>query len=209
MVEIAVLLFLIVLTVSGFVYIFCKRVIYKLNRRVLARNMALIKNGAALQKFETLSEKEIREKLIYPFFMVLGYNTYDMREFQSFVGRNGCMPDYLVKKWEHSKYRKTALAIKYFPFKEDDIDWDNKIYNNPFENVCSIDRMTDDVYFKSEYYVLTNGYLYLFFDRRKKKDGNRFDFCFNVRKYSKDDSAKLAHYTKQCLFFELADVYRA
>lgn len=207
MVEIAVLLFLIVLTVSGFVYVFCKRVIYKLNRRVLARNMALIKNGAALQKFETLSEKEIREKLIYPFFMVLGYNTYDMREFQSFVGRNGCMPDYLVKKWDRSKFRKTALAIKYFPFKDEDVDFEGNIYNNPFENVCPIEQIADYEYFKSDYYVLTNGYLYLFFDRRKKNSGNKFDFCFNVRKYTKKDADKLAYYTKQCLFLELSDIY--
>lgn len=207
MVEIAVLLFLIVLTVSGFVYIFCKRVIYKLNRRVLARNMALIKNGAALQKFETLSEKEIREELIYPFFMVLGYNTYDMREFQSFVGRNGCMPDYLVKKWDRSKFRKTALAIKYFPFKEEDVDLEKNIYKNPFEKVCSIEELSDSGYFKSDYYVLTNGYLYMFFDRRRGKSGDKFDFCFNVRKYTKKDADKLAYYTKQCLFLELSDIY--
>lgn len=208
MIELAVLLFLIVLMVSGFIYLFCKRVIYKLNRRVLARNMALIKNGRYLQKVESLSEAEIREKLIYPFFMVLGYNTYDMREFQSFVGRNGSMPDYLVKKWDHSKFCKTALAIKYIDFSEDDVDFDAKICKDKAGNPLNINEMSDKVYFKSEYYILTNGYLYLFYNRRDKKCKDNFIFSFNVKNYSKADASELAHYTKQCLFLEISDVYR-
>ena len=79
MITFSVILFLIVLLVSWFIFLFCKRVIYKLNKRVLARNMALVKNGPYMAKFDELSEAEIREKLIFPFFMVLGYNTYDMR----------------------------------------------------------------------------------------------------------------------------------
>ena len=52
MLEIAILLFLIVLMVSWFIYIFCKRVIYKLNKRVLPRNLAIVKNGPYMAKFE-------------------------------------------------------------------------------------------------------------------------------------------------------------
>lgn len=107
MLEIAILLFLIVLMVSWFIYIFCKRVIYKLNKRVLPRNLAIVKNGPYMAKFEELTVEEIRQKLILPMFMILGYNTYDMREFQSFIGRADFLPDYVVKKWDHSKLAKT------------------------------------------------------------------------------------------------------
>ena len=70
MVFAALLLFLIILMVSLIIYLFCKRVIYKLNKRVLARNIAILKNSKELADYENLSDDEIREKLIIPFFLV-------------------------------------------------------------------------------------------------------------------------------------------
>ena len=56
MVLAALLLFVIVLLFSFIIFLFCKRLIYKLNRRVLARNLALIKNGKYLADYKNLSE---------------------------------------------------------------------------------------------------------------------------------------------------------
>lgn len=207
MVELSILLFLVVLMVSWFIYIFCKRVIYKLNKRVLPRNLAIVRNGAYLARFDELCESEIREKLILPFFMVLGYNTYDMREFQSLIGRADFLPDYVVKKWDHGKLAKNALAIKYIPFKEDSVDF----VNNTYDEKCGLklSALFDKLYFKSAYYVLTNGYIYLFFNKNAKPDSAKFEFGFNLKNYSQKDAARLAYYTKQYLFLELSDVYRA
>lgn len=207
MLEIAILLFLIVLMVSWFIYIFCKRVIYKLNKRVLPRNLAIVKNGPYMAKFEELTVEEIRQKLILPMFMILGYNTYDMREFQSFIGRADFLPDYVVKKWDHSKLAKNALSVKYIPFKEDAVDYSNNTYDEKYGAKLSV--LMDKLYFKSEYYVLTNGCIYLFFNKNTNLDSRRFEFAFNLKSYSKQDTAWLAYYTKQYLFLELSDVYRA
>lgn len=207
MIVFSVILFLIILLVSLCIYLFCKRVIYKLNRRVLARNMALVKNGQYMQKFDGLSEAEIREKIIFPFFMVLGYNTYDMREFKSYLNRAAFYPDYVVKKWDNSKLAKRALSVKYIPFKEEDVDLEKKLFIAEPAG-CSFDELFDKLYFKSEHYVITNGYLYLFFSKKHKKGSKHFDFCFNLKKYTKDDAAKLAYYSKQYLFLEISDVYR-
>lgn len=207
MILFSVILFLIILLVSLCIYLFCKRVIYKLNRRVLARNMALVKNGPYMQKFDELTESEIREKIIFPFFMVLGYNTYDMREFKSYINRAAFYPDYVVKKWDNSKLAKRALSIKYIPFKEEDVDLEKKFFNAEPAG-CSLEELFDKLYFKSEHYVITNGYLYLFFSKKHKKGSKHFDFCFDLRKYSKEDAAKLAYYSKQYLFLEISDVYR-
>ena len=84
MVSLALLLFIIILIFSFVIYVFCKRLIYKLNKRVLPRNLAVIKNGKYLKDFDFLDEETKREKIILPFFQVLGYNTYDMREFRIF-----------------------------------------------------------------------------------------------------------------------------
>lgn len=208
MVELSILLFLIVLIISWFIYLFCKRVIYKLNRRVLPRNLAIIKNGPYMAKFGELCENEIREKLIFPFFMVLGYNTYDMREFQSYLGRAKFLADYVVKKWDHSHLAKNALAIKYIPFTDDAVDYENKIYNDE-KTGCKLEVLMDKLYFKSEYYVLTNGYIYLFFNKNTKPKNRKFEFAFNLKDYSIKDSAQLAYYTKQYIFLELSDIYRA
>lgn len=208
MIVFSVILFLIILLVSLCIYLFCKRVIYKLNKRVLARNMALVKNGSYMQRFEELTESEIREKVIFPFFMVLGYNTYDMREFKSYINRAAFYPDYVVKKWDSSKLAKRALAIKYIPFKDETVDFDKKIFNDEAAG-CKLDELMDKLYFKSEHYVITNGYLYLFFSKKRKEGSKHFDFCFNLKKYSKDDAARLAYYSKQYLFLQISDVYRA
>lgn len=208
MIVFSVILFLIILLVSLCIYLFCKRIIYKLNKRVLARNMALVKNGSYMQRFEGLTESEIREKVIFPFFMVLGYNTYDMREFKSYINRAAFYPDYVVKKWDSSKLAKRALAIKYIPFKDETVDFDKKIFNDEAAG-CKLDELMDKLYFKSEHYVITNGYLYLFFSKKRKEGSKHFDFCFNLKKYSKDDAARLAYYSKQYLFLQISDVYRA
>lgn len=208
MIVFSVIIFLIILLVSLCIYLFCKRVIYKLNKRVLARNMALVKNCQYMKRFEELTETEIREKVIFPFFMVLGYNTYDMREFKSYLNRAAFYPDYVVKKWDNSKLAKRALAIKYIPFKDEDVDFDNKIFKDNAAG-CNLDELMDKLYFKAEHYVITNGYLYLFFSNKHKKGCKRFDFCFNLKKYSKEDAAKLAYYSKQYLFLQISDVYRA
>ena len=207
MVTFSVILFLIVLLVSWFIFLFCKRVIYKLNKRVLARNMALVKNGPYMAKFDELSEAEIREKLIFPFFMVLGYNTYDMREFQSYINRAAFYPDYVVKKWDSSKLCKRALSIKYLPFKDDVINLEKKSFDDEAAG-CNLDELMDKLYFNSDYYVITNGYLYVFFSKKHKKGSKNFEFCFNLKNYSKKDAALLAYYTKQYLFLEITDVYR-
>lgn len=208
MIVFSVILFLIILLVSLCIYLFCKRVIYKLNKRVLARNMALVKNGPYMQRFDELTESEIREKVIFPFFMVLGYNTYDMREFKSYINRAVFYPDYVVKKWDNSKLAKRALSIKYIPFKDEAVDFDKKIFNDEAAG-CKLDELMDKLYFKSEHYVITNGYLYLFFSKKRKQGSKHFDFCFNLKKYSKDDAARLAYYSKQYLFLQISDVYRA
>ena len=91
-------------------------------------------------------------------FMILGYNTYDMREFQSFIGRADFLPDYVVKKWDHSKLAKNALSVKYIPFKEDAVDYSNNTYDEKYGAKLSV--LMDKLYFKTEYYVLTNGCIY-------------------------------------------------
>ena len=204
----SVILFLIVLLVSWLIFWFCKRVIYKLNKRVLARNMALVKNGPYLSKFEELTEAQIREKLIYPVFMVMGYNTYDMREFHPNVNKASFMPDYIVRKWDNSKLKKNALSVKYIPFKDDAVDSENRLFDDNSAG-CNLDELMDPLYFKSQYYIITNGYLYLFFSKKHKKKDKSFEFCFNLKNYSKKDAAALAFYTKQYLFLEISDVYRA
>ena len=184
MVTFSVILFLIVLLVSWFIFWFFKRLIYKLNRRVLARNMALVKNGPWLCKYDELTESQIREKLIFPFFMVLGYNTYDMREFQSYINRAAFYPDYVVKKWDSSKLCKRALSIKYLPFKDDVINLEKKSFDDEAAG-CNLDELMDKLYFNSDYYVITNGYLYVFFSKKHKKGSKNFEFCFNLKNYSK------------------------
>lgn len=114
--------FLYVLLFSFIIILFCKRVIYKLNKRVLARNIAIIKNSKELASFENLSENEIRERLIIPFFLVLGYNTFDMREFVRTQRRASVEPDYITKKWDNSKLCKRSLYIKYEKFADDAVD---------------------------------------------------------------------------------------
>lgn len=170
--------------------------------------MAIIKNGPFLKQFETLSEDVIREKLILPFCMILGYNTYDMREFQCNVNRADFYPDYVIKKWDNSNLRKNVLSIKYIPFDESVIDFENKIYHDDKLNFSKLDDLMNKIYFKSEYYILTNGYLYLFFSKRRKNGSKNFEFCFNLKNFSKKDASKLAYYAKQYLFLELSDVYR-
>lgn len=208
MILFSVLLFLIVLFISWLVYLFCKRVIYKLNRRVLARNMAIIKNGQYLKRFEELDEKTIREKLILPFFMVLGYNTYDMREFSHIVNRASFYPDYAIKKYDNSSLVKNAFAIKFLPFTEEAVDINNLVFDEKAAN-CVLDELMDKLYFKSDYYILTNGYMYVFFSKKRRLHSNNFEFCFNIKNFSKQDAAKLAYYTKQYVFLQISDVYRA
>ena len=209
MVFVALLLFLLVLCYIFIVYFFCKKVIYKLNRRVLARNIAIIKNSKELALFENLSEIEIREKLIIPFFLVLGYNTFDMREFVRTQRRVSVEPDYITKKWDNSKLCKRSLYVKYEKFADDAVDMKNKVYvDNKMQGV-NIDELMNKLYFKGEYYVLTNGYLYLFFNKNYVIGSKKFDFCFNVKSFTKSDIARLAYFTKQYMFLQISDVYRA
>ncbi len=203
MILVSLILFLLVVVVSYFIYFFCKRVIYKLNKRVLARNLAVLRNGIAMQNFDSLSEDEKREKLIVPFFMVLGYNTFDSREFKKAARFNSISADYVTKKWNKSKLCKRSLYIKYFDFTELSLELNQKLFNG----ICNIDELTDKKYFSGEYYVITNGYMYLFFSNKRIRGSKKYDFCFNLRNFSKKDIADLAHFTKQCMFLEVADVF--
>ena len=208
MISAALLLFIIVLLVSYVIFWSCKHLIYKLNRRVLARNIAIIKNGKALADFDNLTEDEIREKIIIPFFMVLGYNTHDRREFPVFQKRAPFLPDYITKKWDSSRLCKRSLYIKYDNFSDDAVDLKNKNYiDNRIQGV-NIDEMMNKLYFWGECYILTNGYLYLFFDKHYKIGTHKFKFCFNLKSFTKADIEKLAYYTKQYMFLEISDVYR-
>ncbi len=209
MVSVALLIFIIVLLFSFVVYLFCKRLIYKLNKRVLPRNLAIIKNGKYLADFSNLDEETKREKIIIPFFQVLGYNTYDMREFRIFEKRQTFLPDYTTKKWDNSRLCKRSMYIKYENFSEDAVDLKNKIYNDNRIQGASIDELMNKTYFWGECYVLTNGYLYLFFDKKYVQGSRKFKFCFNLKIYSKSDVAQLAYYTKQYMFLQIEDVYRA
>ncbi len=209
MVAFSVLLFLIVLFFSGGIYLFCKRVIYKLNKRVLPRNLAILKNRPALADFDNLTEPEIREKIILPFFQILGYNTFDMREFSRTVKREIFLPDYIIKKWDNSRLRKRTLFIKYVPFSIEAVDCKNQIFSDNNLKGCDIDELMNPIYFNGEYYVLTNGYFYLFFSKNHIECSRKFDFCFNLKKYTKNDSDKLAYFSKQYMFLELSDIYRA
>lgn len=209
MVFAALLLFLLVLLFSFIIYLFCKRVIYKLNKRVLARNIAIIKNSKELVSIEKLSEEEIREKLIIPFFLVLGYNTFDMREFVRTQRRASVEPDYITKKWDNSKLCKRSLYIKYEKFNDAAVDLKNKVYiDNKMQGV-NIDELMNKLYFNGEYYILTNGYLYLFFNKNYILGSKKFEFCFNLKSFTKSDIARLAYFTKQYMFLQISDVYRA
>lgn len=209
MVSVALLIFIIVLTFSFVIYLFCKRLIYKLNKRVLPRNLAVIKNGKYLKDFDNLDEETKREKIILPFFQVLGYNTYDMREFRIFSKRQNFLPDYTTKKWDNSRLSKRSMYIKYEDFSENSVDLINKTYNDDRIQGVNIDELMDKTYFWGECYVLTNGYLYLFFDKKYVFGSKKFKFCFNLKNYTKSDVAKLAYYTKQYMFLQVEDVYRA
>ena len=199
MVFAALLLFLLVLLFSFIIYLFCKRVIYKLNKRVLA----IIKNSKELSSFEKLSENEIRERLIIPFFLVLGYNTFDMREFVRTQRRASVEPDYITKKWDNSKLCKRSLYIKYEKFAEDAVDLKNKVYvDNKMQGV-NIDELMNKLYFNGECY------LYLFFNKNYVPGSKKFEFCFNVKNFTKSDVARLAYFTKQYMFLQISDVYRA
>ena len=209
MVSVALLIFIIVLTFSFVIYLFCKRLIYKLNKRVLPRNLAVIKNGKYLKDFDNLDEETKREKIILPFFQVLGYNTYDMREFRIFSKRQSFLPDYTTKKWDNSRLSKRSMYIKYEEFSENSVDLINKTYNDDRIQGVNIDELMDKTYFWGECYVLTNGYLYLFFDKKYVFGSKKFKFCFNLKNYTKSDVAKLAYYTKQYMFLQVEDVYRA
>lgn len=209
MVSVALLIFIIVLTFSFVIYLFCKRLIYKLNKRVLPRNLAVIKNGKYLKNFDNLDEETKREKIILPFFQVLGYNTYDMREFRIFSKRQSFLPDYTTKKWDNSRLSKRSMYIKYEDFSENSVDLINKTYNDDRIQGVNIDELMDKTYFWGECYVLTNGYLYLFFDKKYVFGSKKFKFCFNLKNYTKSDVAKLAYYTKQYMFLQVEDVYRA
>lgn len=209
MVSVALLIFIIVLTFSFVIYLFCKRLIYKLNKRVLPRNLAVIKNGKYLKDFDNLDEETKREKIILPFFQVLGYNTYDMREFRIFSKRQSFLPDYTTKKWDNSRLSKRSMYIKYEDFSENSVDLINKTYNDDRIQGVNIDELMDKTYFWGECYVLTNGYLYLFFDKKYVFGSKKFKFCFNLKNYTKSDVVKLAYYTKQYMFLQVEDVYRA
>ncbi len=209
MVSAALLLFIIVLLVSYIVFWSSKHLIYKLNKRVLARNLAVIKNGKYIADIGNLSEDEIRENIILPFFMVLGYNTYDRREFPVFQKRAPFLPDYITKKWDSSRLCKRSLYIKYDNFSEESVDFKNKKYNDSRIQGVNIDEIMNKLYFWGEYYILTNGYLYLFFDKHYRMGSNKFKFCFNLKNFSKEDVAKLAYFTKQYMFLDISDVYRA
>ncbi len=209
MVSVALLIFIIVLTFSFVIYLFCKRLIYKLNKRVLPRNLAIIKNSKYLSDFDNLDEETKREKIILPFFQVLGYNTYDMREFRAFSKRQSFLPDYVTKKWDNSHLSKRSMYIKFENFSEEAVDLKNKTYNDDRIQGANIDELMDKTYFWGECYVLTNGYLYLFFDKNYVNGSRKFKFCFNLKNYTKSDVAKLAYYTKQYMFLQIEDVYRA
>lgn len=209
MVFAALLLFLLVLLFSFIIYLFCKRVIYKLNKRVLARNIAILKNSKELASFDELPEEEIRDRLIIPFFLILGYNTFDMREFVRTQRRASVEPDYITKKWDNSKLCKRSLYIKYEKFADDAVDLKNKVYiDNKMQGV-NIDELMNKLYFNGEYYVLTNGYLYLFFNKNYVVGNKNFEFCFNLKSFTKSDIARLAYFTKQYMFLQISDVYRA
>lgn len=208
MVFVALLLFVLVLLFSLIIYLFCKKVIYKLNRRVLARNIAILKNSKELANYENLSEDEIREKLIIPFFLVLGYNTFDRREFVRTQRRAFVEPDYITKKWDNSRLCKRSLYIKFEKFSDEAVDLKNKVYNDNKMQGVNIDELMNELYFNGEYYVLTNGYLYLFFNKHYVIGSKKFEFCFDVRSFSKNDIAKLAYFTKQYMFLDISDVYR-
>lgn len=209
MVFASLVLFLLVLLFSFIIYLFCKRVIYKLNKRVLARNIAIIKNSKELASFENLSENEIRERLIIPFFLVLGYNTFDMREFVRTQRRASVEPDYITKKWDNSKLCKRSLYIKYEKFDDAAVDLKNKVYIDNKMQGLNIDELMNKLYFNGEYYILTNGYLYLFFNKNYVSGSKKFEFCFNLKSFTKSDIARLAYFTKQYMFLQISDVYRA
>lgn len=203
MILVSVLIFLLVVIFSQFIYFFCKRVIYKLNRRVLARNLAVLKNGPVMQDFDRLSSDEKREKLIVPFFMILGYNTYDSREFKRAAKFNDISADYITKKWNKSRLCKRSLYIKYADFNENDINFEAKNLNCN----CNLDELLDKKYFDGEFYVLTNGYIFVFFSKHHINGSKKYDFCFNMKNFSKKDIADLAYFTKQYMFLEVADVF--
>ncbi len=203
MILVAFILFLLVVFFSYFVYFFCKKVIYKLNKRVLARNLAVLRNGSAMMRFDELSEDEKRQNIIVKFFLILGYNTFDSREFKKAARFNQISADYVTKKWNKSRLCKRSLYIKYFDFTELSID----SVRSEFNGVCNLDELMDKKYFDGEYYVLTNGYIYLFFSSKRINGSKKYDFCFNMKQFSKKDIAELAKFTKQCMFFEVADVF--
>lgn len=203
MILVALILFLLVVVFSYFIYFFCKKVIYKLNRRVLARNLAFVKNGKSMQNYGSLSVDEIREKLISPFFMVLGYNTYDAREFKKAAKFSDVTADYVTQKWSKSRLCKRSMYIKYINFTEDDIDMTRQNFNGK----VNLDELMDKIYFNGEYYIITNGYIYLFFSSPHISGSKKFDFCFNVKNFSKKDVSRLAYFTKQYMFLEVADVF--
>lgn len=209
MVSLALLLFIFVLLFSYIIFLFSKRLVYKLNKRVLARNLAIIKNGESLAHFNSLDEETKRAKIIIPFFQVLGYNTYDMREFRVFSKRQSFLPDYVTKKWDNSHLCKRSMYIKYENFSESAVDLKKNIYHDDRIQGACIDELMDKTYFLGECYVLTNGYLYLFFDKNYKEGSNKFKFCFNLKDYDKKSVAQLAYYTKQYMFLQIEDVYRA
>lgn len=209
MVMVSIILFLIVLLVSGCIYLFLKRVIYKLNKRVLPRNLAILKNRPTLANFDNLTEAEKRERLILPFFQILGYNTNDLREFSRTVKRENFLPDYKVKKWDRSRLCKKPLYVKYIPFDENNIDTKHHTYLDNNLKEYNLDEMMNKLYFNAEYYVLTNGYLYLFFNKNRTDGSRKYDFFFNLKQYSINDVARLAYFTKQYMFLEISDVYRA
>ncbi len=209
MVSAALLLFIFVLFFSSVVYYFCKKLIYKLNKRVLARNLAVIKNGPTLKKYNELDKSEKIEKLVIPFFMVMGYNTYDMREFARVNKNASFAPDFVTKKWDKSKLRKKSLYIKYADFTEDDIDLNNKTLKCINRSDCDLDELMNPLYFQGEFVVLTNGYLYLFFSKNRVKGSFNYSTFFNLKNYGKNDIVELAYFTKQCMFLEVSDVFSA
>ena len=98
MVSAALLLFIIVLSVSYIVFWSSKHLIYKLNKRVLARNLAVIKNGKYLENFENLSEDEIRENIILRFSVFWDITPMIEGSFRFFKKRAPFLPDYITKK---------------------------------------------------------------------------------------------------------------
>lgn len=203
MILVAFILFLLVVFFSYLVYLVCKKVIYKLNKRVLARNLAMLRNSDALKYFDKLTVEQKRDKLIVPFFRALGYNTFDRREFKKAVKFNDIAADYITKKWNKSKLCKRSFYIKYFDFTEISIDTDKKLFNS----VYNIDELMDEKYFDGEYYILTNGYIYLFFSKKHFNSNKKYDFYFNMKSFSKNDISGLARFSKQCMFFQVADIF--